>query len=133
MTPNLLSGFAQQFMDNLLKLVVPIVQAAGPSCPAGTIKLLEPINGLGCMPVGSGPLGSFYAYFGVLYPWIVGTSAGMAILWGVIGGAEMILNAGEQGKYEEGKQKLMNSMIGLLIIIFSGMILNFLNPSFYLN
>ena len=132
MTPNLISGLAEQFTDLLLRLAAPVALAADP-CPPGTIKLFEPIDGQKCMPVGNGPLGSFYTYFNLLYPWLVGVSAGVAILWGVMGGAEMILNAGEQGKYEEGKQKLINSMIGLLIIIFSGMILNFLNPVFYLN
>ncbi len=132
MTSNLLSGSHKQFMEKLHSLLVPTAWAAGPNCPPGTIKLLEPIGGVSCLPVGTGPLGAFYTYFNFLFPWLVGVCAGLAILWGVLGGAQMIFNAGEQGKYDEGKQKLMNAMIGLLLIIFSAMILNFLNPTFYL-
>ena len=87
MTSNLLSGFAQQFMDNLHALLIPVALAAGPACGPGTIKLLEPIGGVSCLPVGNGPLGAFYTYFGFLYPWLVGVCAGLAILWGIIGGA----------------------------------------------
>lgn len=98
-------------------------------CPPNTIKLLEPIDGNYCMTPSAGPLGGFYKYFNSLYGFVVGTAAGIAILWGIAGGASMILNAGDQGKYEEGKQWLINAMIGLLIVIFSAVILNFLNPN----
>ncbi len=127
MTPNLISGFVQA----LLSLIVPVVLAAD-ACGPGTIRMLEPLGGVRCLPVGAGPLGAVYTYFNLFYPWIVGVCAGVAILWGIAGGANMILNAGDSGKYEEGKQWLLNAMIGLFIIIFSAMIMNFLNPSFYL-
>lgn len=132
MTSNLISGLLEQCMEYLLTLLVPVALAQGAPCPSGTIKLLEPIGGVRCLPVGTGPLGAFYTYFNFLFPWLVGVCAGLAILWGILGGAQMIFNAGEQGKYDEGKQKLMNAMIGLFLIIFSAMILNFLNPTFYL-
>lgn len=112
-----------------------LAQAAGGgnTCPNGTIRLLQPIDGKICMEIDPnwGALGAFKVYFNLLYPWVVGCAAGIAILWGVYGGAMMIVNAGDQGKYEEHKQKLVHALIGIAIIIFSAMILNFIDPTAY--
>lgn len=107
-----------------------VAQAVPGGCPPGQLRLLEAPDGSqwSCVTTGTRPLDLFEWYVSRIYRWIVGSAAGIAILWGVIGGASMIMYAGDQGKYSEGKQKLINSLIGLFIIIFSVMILNFLNP-----
>lgn len=147
MTSNKISGslLAIVVLVTLVSFTVPAITLAqqpppaagnaggngGANCPPGTIKLLEPIDGNHCLSTGSSVTGAFDVYFSMLFPWVVGVSAGIAILWGVAGGANMLLNAGDSGKYEEGRQWLLSSMVGLFIIIFSAMILNFLNPSFF--
>ncbi len=112
----------------LIPMIVSAQQAAEqPNC----IRLWEPFMGVDCIPVGGGPLDAFFFYFNLVYPWIVGLAAGIAVLMGLIGGMQMMMSGGDQGKQSEGKNRLLWSMGGLLFLIFSSMILNAINPSFY--
>ena len=112
---------------SLLVLVLPSRIVA-----QGCIKLLVPLpSGNDCLPAGSTPFDVIEAYFSELFPWIVGTAAGIAIAWCLVAGAAMVLHAGDDSKRGEAKQWFINAVTGLLIIVFSGMILNFLNPLFF--
>ncbi len=96
------------------------------------IFLLEPIGGVGSIPtVGNEGLGVFQFYFNLLYPWIVGMGAGIAVFMGVIGGIQIIKAGSDQAGVSNGKNRLLLSLAGLLIILASATILNTLNPTFF--
>ncbi|MBI3618719.1 hypothetical protein HY213_01650 [Candidatus Peregrinibacteria bacterium] len=95
------------------------------------IHLLEPINGVAVLSTdGVTGFALFFAYFDLLYPWIVGTAAGIALLWALMGGIKIIIG-GDSSKMEEGKKQILHAAIGLVLIIFSSIILNMLNPTFF--
>lgn len=118
-------------------LLMPAVMLAqNPPAGAGGgndgIFLLEPIGGVGEIPtVGNEGLGVFQFYFNLLYPWVVGMGAGIAVFMGVIGGIQIIQAGSDQAGVSAGKNRLLLSMAGLLIILASATILNALNPTFY--
>lgn len=108
-------------------LALPVVA----QCPSGRIYVLEAVPGFGnCIPARTG-FGAFFSYVGALYPWLVGTAGGVALLWALLGGIMIMWSGGDSAKQEEGKKKITHAIIGLLIIIFSAMIMNILNPTFY--
>ncbi len=95
------------------------------------IQLLEPVGNVGQIPTNGGPLGAFGFYFNLLYPWVVGLGAAVAVLMGVIGGIQIMLAGADQGKRSAGINRLMISLGGLLLILFSATILHALNPVFF--
>ena len=51
------------------------------------INLLQPLDGsTTSLPPESG-LGTFFTYFNLAWPWVLGSAAGIAVLWSLIGGA----------------------------------------------
>lgn len=108
-------------------------QAPNPNPPAnpGGIFLLEPIGGVREIPTGGGGLGALGAYLGLLYPWLVGMAAGVAVLMALWGGMQIIQSGSDTGKRDEGKKRLLSSLMGLLLILLSATILNALNPTFF--
>ncbi|NOS66944.1 MAG: hypothetical protein HOO67_01090 [Candidatus Peribacteraceae bacterium] len=99
---------------------------------AGGLYLLEPIGGVSAIPTNNNPgLGVFGFYFDLLYPWVVGMAAATAVLMAVIGGIQIIQAGSDQGAVGNGKNRLLLSMAGLLIILASATIMNVFNPTFY--
>jgi hypothetical protein len=96
------------------------------------VRLLEPIGGVASIPTGGGPLQTFYTYFNLLWPWLIGTAAGVAVLMAVIAGLQIIMSGGDQGKRSEGVDRLRTAIIGLIVLVLAGMLLRTLNPSFYI-
>jgi hypothetical protein len=96
------------------------------------IFLLEPIGGQGSIPtVGNEGLGVFGFYFGLIYPWLIGMGAGIALLMAVIGGIQIIQAGSDQANVTAGKNRLLLSLGGLLIILLSATIMNAINPVFF--
>lgn len=130
------------YKNNLFRLLITVylmtpglVQAQSSSSSAGgggsrMLMLLEGIGGTNSLTPKPG-LGTLFDYIGLLYPWIVGTAAGVALFYGVWGGITIMFYAGNSQKEEDGKNMLRQAVMGLLLIIFSGVILNFLNPTFF--
>ncbi len=73
----------------------------------------------------------FINYFNCMWPWLLSIAGGMAVLNGVIGGTMMMMSGGDSGLQSQGKQKLMYSIVGLLIVMLSGTILRTLNADFF--
>jgi hypothetical protein len=119
-----------RFLAALSALIAPVVALAQSSQPG--IKLLEPIGGVREIPVqGNAGLGVFGAYFNLIYPWVIGMGAGIAVLMAVIGGIQIIQSGADQNGVSEGKKRLLMSLGGLLLILASATILNALNPVFF--
>ncbi len=95
------------------------------------LSLLECVGSVCQIPTNTGPLGAFGIYFNLLYPWVVGMGAAVAVLMGVIGGIQIMLAGADQGKRSAGINRFMISIGGLLLILFSATILHALNPVFF--
>jgi hypothetical protein len=93
---------------------------------AHAITLLEPI---GSCTSASGP-GALFQYMGCVYPWMIGVGGGITVVWGIWGGLQ-IATAGSAAGLEKGKEHLTAAIIGLLVMIFAGVILNAINPMFF--
>ncbi len=76
-------------------------------------------------------LGALGHYLGLVYPWIVGMGAATAVLMAVIGGIQIIQAGADTGKRDAGKNRILMSLGGLLLILLSATLLNALNPSFF--
>ncbi len=122
-TPNLIP--ALEALKELLLIPLAAAQNTG-------IQLLEPIGGVTSIPTDNqNPLGALGYYIGLLYPWALGMGAATAVLMGVWGGIEIMQAGADQGKYDAGKNRLMMSLGGLLLVLLSATILNTINPSFF--
>jgi hypothetical protein len=109
----------------------PAPAPGGAAAGNNGIFLLEPIGGVREIPTNGGGLGAFGFYIGLLYPWLIGVSAGVAVLMALWGGVEIIQSGGDSGKRDEGKKRLIGSLMGLLLILLSATILNAINPVFF--
>ena len=77
------------------------------------------------------PFGALNAYLNPMLTWIIGVSAGLSVLMIIIGGLQIILSDGDQGKIGEGKTRILCAIFGLLFLVLSASILNLLNAYFY--
>jgi|GEM_PF-4128839 len=96
----------------------------------GNTILLEPVGGATTIAPAPG-IDPFFIYFNMLWPWIIGIASGIAVLQALIGGIQIMLSGGDSGKREEGKNRLLWALAGLLMISLSGLIMATLNASFY--
>ena len=95
------------------------------------IFLLEPIGGTGEIPVDGGGLGPFLFYVSKIYPWMLGMGAGIALLMATWGGVQIIQSGADTGARDAGKNRLLMSLGGLLLLLLSATVMNILNPTFF--
>lgn len=126
-------------------LSVLFVTVSYATCPADTqschgycipetyLCILEPFPG---MPnyftpaQTAGPLGAFITYVNTgVWQWAFRIAVAFAVFNGVGGGFDIVLSNGDSGKIDAGKQKLIWSGIGLIILLLSGALLEFFNPT----
>ena len=105
---------------------------AMPMAIAADIQLMEPIGGCDKLTPKPG-LGTFFGYFNLLWPWLIGTAAGLSVLMALVGGLQVIMSGGDQSKKQEGLDRLKNALLGLLMLVFAGVILRVLNPAFFVS
>lgn len=99
--------------------------------PRQGLFLIEPIDpSLQTLPNGVG-LEIFFLYFNIVWPWLIGSAAGFAVLQAMIGGFMMMMSGGDSSLREQGQSKLLWALAGMLIVAFAGFILRVLNPLFY--
>lgn len=103
------------------------------SRPQRGIPLLEPLDGSprGTVVPSSAGIEIFFTYFNAVWPWLLGTAAGIAVLRALIGGIRIMLSGSDSGMREEGKSNITWALVGLLIIGLAGLILETINPFFY--
>ncbi len=96
------------------------------------IQLLECIGGVCSIPTaGQSGFGVFFTYFNLLYPWVVGLGAAIAVMMGLVGGIEIMTAGANDGQRSKGINRLLMSTGGLVILLLSPTILNILNPTFF--
>lgn len=94
------------------------------------IQLMECVGAVCTIPT-SGPLGAFFNYLNLLYPWILGLASGIAILMVLVGGIQIMFSGGDPGKRGAGVERILWALGGMLLLFFSALVLRILNPSFY--
>lgn len=72
----------------------------------------------------------FFTYFNLVWPWILGIAAGIAVLQALVGGIQIMLSGGSEQR-NAGQTRLMWALGGLVLVALSGFILRMLNPLFY--
>ena len=77
--------------------------------------------------------GLLYSYAGRIYKWAAGTIGIVAVLFIVWGGVEIASAGGDSGKIEKAKERIMQSIGGLVILFLSALILYTINPNFFTN
>lgn len=95
------------------------------------INLLQPLDGSSSTQLPSQPgIGILFLYFNYAWPWVLGTAAGVGVLQALYGGVQIMLSAGNDMK-DEGKERIKWALAGLLMVGLSGLILETLNPLFF--
>lgn len=97
------------------------------------ITLLEPLpGGIAFIPVSlTSPFGMINIYLNPMVTWGIGIAAGLAILMIIVGGLQMMLSGGSPEGMGSGKQRIISAIFGLIFLVFSAAILNFLNAYYY--
>ncbi len=115
----------------LLTAVSTFSAAMRVSAQPNTIRLLEPVNPSLREITPQPGLSMFYQYFNATWPWVLGSAAGIAVLWALIGGIQIMLSGDNTGMRSDGTNRLLWALAGLLIIGLAGVILSTLNPLAY--
>jgi len=120
--------FSLRLVAAALSLFLPSGLAYGQD-----IRLLECLSNGVCtiQTGGQRPLGVFQTYFNNVYPLILGSAAGIALLWALVGGIEIMVAGENASKRTEGVNRLMHALTGLVMLLFAAVIMNFINPTFY--
>lgn len=101
--------------------------------------ILEPIPGSGiagsCISASeTANLGAFLKYVNSgVWTWAFSIGIALAVLNGTIGSLQIVLSGGDSGKVEAGKTRFIWSAVGLILLLLSGVILQFLNPKGFVN
>jgi len=73
-----------------------------------------------------------YTYVGQIYKWAAGSIGIVAVLFLVWGGIEISTAQGDSGKIEKAKERILQSLGGLVLLFLSALILYTINPNFFI-
>ena len=99
---------------------------------AHTLKLQAPFPGQN-KTIGDknkGAVGILEEYVSQIYIFGSGLVSLVAVLWITIGGYEIMFSS-SSGDMSSGKEKIIQSLLGLAIVFLSGLILYTINPNFF--
>jgi hypothetical protein len=71
-----------------------------------------------------------YTYIGLIYRWAAGAIGIVSVLFLVVGGIE-ITTSGDSNRLDAAKQRIIQSLAGLVLLLLSGVILYTINPNFF--
>ncbi len=126
----------------IVAALILFVQTAHAACPVNQqpcgslciderqLCILEPVpGGRQVVNPGGAPLQIFFDYINTgLWQWAFMMGVAIAILNGTIGGLRIVMSNGDSGKVDAGKTQFISSTIGLVMLLLSGVILEFINP-----
>lgn len=133
------------FVPTMLLASVPVTMAQncgqdqqrcnGRCIPNTSLCILEPVpGGVDEIPSGSVGLEAFFYYINNgVWQLVYGIGIAATVFSGVLGGFQIILSNGDSGKIDAGKKRFIASIIGLIILLLAGVILEFLNPVGFTN
>jgi hypothetical protein len=97
-------------------------------CAGSDVKLLQPLDDeTASIPASDVPLETFFTYFNMSWPWLIGVASGISVLQAVWGGV-LIMTSWDR---DAGKEKIEWALGGMVMIALAGFILRFLNSMFY--
>lgn len=99
-------------MDLMSSLLFSSLIPSALACAANQVE-----TGVGCVPTDAPHLAEF------LVRLIVGIAGGVALLLLIIGGAQFIASGGDPDSIDEAKEKITAAVSGILLIIFSLLVL----------
>ena len=76
-------------------------------------------------------MGLLYAYIGMVYKWAASIVGVVAMLIIVISGIQISAAGGDPSKVDEAKGRIFKAISGLALLFLSGLLLNFINPTFF--
>lgn len=74
----------------------------------------------------------FIEYFNVSSGWLFRVAVGFAVLWILIGGVMFILSGNNQSRRSEAISRITWAVVGLIILLFAGVILRTMNSIFFI-
>ncbi len=86
-------------------------------------KLAAPIPG------GGGEVETFTQYVSFLFPFMLSVAAISALVMFILGGIEYTLGGASPERMKSGKERISNAIWGLLLAVFSVLILQTINPN----
>lgn len=92
------------------------------------IFLIEPLGGGNTLPAGDN---AFIEYFNQSSDWLFRVAVGFTVMWVLIGGVMFIISGNNQSRRSEAITRISSALIGLLILLFAGVILRTLNSLFF--
>jgi len=75
--------------------------------------------------------GLLYSYIGLVYKWAAGVIGVVSVLYMVYGGIKIATAGDDAGKITSAKEKIMQSISGLILLFLSAVILYTINPNFF--
>lgn len=75
--------------------------------------------------------GLLYAYIGTIYRWAAGTIGIVCVLFLVVGGVQISIAGDNQGMVDSAKERITQSIAGLVLLLLSAIILYTINPNFF--
>lgn len=97
---------------------------AGPDKDTYSCSIYERISGASGSDI-------FGRYVSALYRWAAGIVGIVAVLTMVYSGIQISMAGGDTAKLDSAKNRIMQSIIGLVILFLSGLILYTINPGFF--
>jgi len=95
-----------------------------------SVKLLQPVGGGQDVKIDSG-FGTWMNYFDYVGAWLYSIAVGICVLWFLAGGIMIMVSGSNSGLRQTGIDQMKWSMLGLIILTFSGTILRTLNNLFF--
>ncbi len=72
-----------------------------------------------------------FSYVGTIYRWSAGTIGIVTVLYLVVGGIQIAAAGGDSSRIEKAKERIMQSIAGLVLLFLSALILYTINPNFF--
>ena len=95
-----------------------------------SVRLLQPVGGGQDVEIDKG-FGTWLNYFDFVGAWLYSIAVGICVLWFLAGGIMIMVSGSNSGLRQTGIDQMKWSMIGLIILTFSGTVLRTLNNLFF--
>ena len=98
------------------------------------IYLREPLPGQGNsvdVSIKKGSIHILETWIGYIFNFVAALSVIIAILVSMFAGAKLMFSGGDSGAKGEAKEMIIKVMMGISLLFLAGLILNFVNPKFY--
>jgi hypothetical protein len=100
---------------------------------ANDLCILEPLPGgvsvITAEDLQGGGISVFFYYVNNgVWQWAFSIGVAIAVLQGTVAGFQIVTSNGDSGKIGAAKERFLWATFGLLVLLLSGVILNFINP-----